>query len=154
MLLSYEPAAKKSRLTSALYYKDTAEQMECDDPNMAPIANDRLLRRHHIVADSQVVDMMGCIHGDLFFQDKYNPKNVSLRIHLVRQKDAFSLMSDEANVVYKINVQDQNSQLQTVCAKGETECIRDCWSRQGVGTGECKISRMMRHLQNVYGFMW
>ena len=50
--------------------------------------------------------MWVCIHCDLFFQDKYISNDVSLCIRLTCQKDALSLMSDEANVAYKINILD------------------------------------------------
>jgi len=105
-LLSYGPAAKKSQLTASLYYKDTAGNMECGDPNTAPVPNEGLRQRHVLLADSATVDMIGCIHSDLFFQDKYIPNDVTLRIRLVRQKDAFALISDENNPAYKIKILD------------------------------------------------
>ena len=105
-LLSYGPTAKKSQLTSSLYYKDTSGQMECADPNTVPVGNDGLLKRHNHVAGSATVDMVGCIHGDLFFQDKYIPNDVTVRIRLVRQKDAFALMSDENGAAYRIKIID------------------------------------------------
>lgn len=104
-LLSYGPAAKKSQLTSVMFYKDSAGAMECTDPNTDPVPNDGLKKRHRHVAASAVVDMMGCIHCDLFFQDKYIPNDVSIRIRLVRQKDAFALMSDDP-AAYKIKIID------------------------------------------------
>jgi len=105
-LLSYGPAAKKSQLTSSLYYKDTAGQMDLGDTTTAPIPNLGLSKRHAIASESKVVDMIGCIHNDLFFQEKYLPNDVTLRIRLVRHKDAFSLMSNENGAAYKIKILD------------------------------------------------
>jgi len=92
-LLSYGPAAKQSQLTSSMYYKYTGE-MDCHDLQANPVVNEGLKKRRNHVALSATVDMVGCIHGDLFFQDKYIPNDVSIRIRLVRQIDAFALMSD------------------------------------------------------------
>src|SRR5215469_2426257 len=44
-LLSYSPAAKKSQLTSALYYKDTADHLEDANPNHADTQNVGLKKR-------------------------------------------------------------------------------------------------------------
>ena len=83
-LLSYGPAAKKFQLTSSLYFKNTAGQLDCGDPHTQPVPNAGLEARHVFTTDSEIGDMMGCIHGDLFFQDKYIPNDVTLRIRLVR----------------------------------------------------------------------
>jgi len=78
-----------------MYYKDTGGEMDCVDLQAVPVVNVGLKKRHDHTALSAVVDMVGCIHGDLFFQDKYIPNDVSIRIRLVRQKDSFALLSDD-----------------------------------------------------------
>lgn len=105
-LLSYGPAAKQSQLTSALYYKDIATHLENANPHDQAGLNTGFKKRHAFLEDSSIVDMIGCIHNDLFFQDKYLPNDVSMRIRLVRQKDAFALMSSEQNPGYKIKIVD------------------------------------------------
>src|ERR1700690_232519 len=105
-LLSFGPAAKKSQLTSALYYKDNGGTFEEGDPHDANALNQGLKTRHALVTNGRVVDMLGCIHSDLFFQDKYLPSDVGLRMRLVRSKDAFSLMSDTPQQLFKVKILD------------------------------------------------
>src|SRR6267154_215520 len=104
-LLSYGPAAKNSQLTSALYYKDSARNIEDSNP-LAANANDGLKKRHSFFNNGGVVDMVGCIHSDLFFQEKFLPSDIGLRLRLVRSKNSFCLISDVAQASFKIKLHD------------------------------------------------
>ena len=104
-LLSYGPAAKTSQLTSALYYKDTAGKIEDANP-LAATANSGLKHRHSFFDDGKIVDMVGCIHSDMFFQEKFLPSDVGIRLRLVRSKNSFCLMSDAAQAAFKIKLHD------------------------------------------------
>ena len=104
-LLSYGPAAKKSQLTAALYYKDEAEKMDDDNP-LGATANSGLKKRYSFFNNGGVVDMVGCLHSDMFFQEKYLPSDIGLRLRLVRSKNAFCLMSDVAQATFKIKLHD------------------------------------------------
>src|SRR5215469_3369796 len=44
------------------------------------------------------------VHCDLFYQDRYLPSDVSFKLQLVRNRDAFCLMSDAAQTAYKLNI--------------------------------------------------
>jgi len=91
-LLSYGQEAKTSQLTSVMYYKDDAGQMDrttFDDENNV---NGGLAKRRQLAARSRVMDMMGRLHADIFFQDRYMLNEVGVRIKLIRNKDAFCLM--------------------------------------------------------------
>ena len=71
-LLSYGEDAKTSQLTSALFYKDQAGTM--DSVNVgdnAAVRNDGLIKRRVIGSESREFDMMGRLHADIFFQDRY-----------------------------------------------------------------------------------
>ena len=100
-LLSYGEDAKKTQLTSALYYKDQAGRMDVVAEGDANTRNDGMYKRTLHTSRSHVVDMMGRIHADIFFQDLYMLNEVSVKIKLVRSKDAFCVMSD-ANC--KVNI--------------------------------------------------
>ena len=67
--MSYDYDAKTSQLTSALYYKDTAGQM--DSITFDANANTGLATRRQLMRQSRVIDMMGGIHADIFFRDRY-----------------------------------------------------------------------------------
>ena len=105
-VLSLGPAAKESQLTSALYYKDKSGHLEDANPLDANAENQGLKSRHALVDNGRVVDMLGCIHSDLFFQDKYLPSDIGLRVRLVRNKDAFCLMSDTPQHGFKVRILD------------------------------------------------
>ena len=93
-LLSHGKDAKKSQvsqLTSALFYKDQAGRM--DSLNFAADAvNKGLAKRRELVTESRTFDMMGRLHADIFFQDRYMLNEVGVTIKLIRRKDAFCLM--------------------------------------------------------------
>ena len=61
------------------------------DPNGRNVG---LKKAHSFIDNGKAIDLLGCIHSDLFFQDKYLPSDVGLRIRLVRSKDMFCPMSD------------------------------------------------------------
>lgn len=106
-LLSYGRDAKKSFLTAGLYYKDTAGAMDMNDVTKKEgEENEGLISRHSFFQDGDTVDLMGFIHSDMFFQDKYLPSDVGLRIRLVRNKDSFCLMSDADTADFKVKIRD------------------------------------------------
>ena len=101
-LLSYGAEAKKTQLTSQLWYKDTAGHMDATQENDG---NAGLARRRHI-AGSRVVEMMSRLHVDLFMQDRFLLNGVTVRVRLVRSKDTFLLMTGGANPDYKVCIVD------------------------------------------------
>jgi hypothetical protein len=97
-LLSYGSDAKSSQLTSALFYKDEAGKMDKPNPLAADDAdkNSGLVKRQTFAATSSEIDMIGRIHSDIFFQERYMLNEVNVRIKLIRSNDAFCLMSTGA----------------------------------------------------------
>jgi len=100
-LLSYGMDAKTSQLISALYYKDTAGNMDSVDFEDENAVNRGLAARRRMARESRVIDMMGRLHADIFFQDRYMLNEVGVKIKLIRSKDTFCLMGD-AN--YKVKI--------------------------------------------------
>ena len=104
-LLSYGPAAKKSYLTAALWYKDAAGHMEDTD------SNNGFVDRQEWVLNSKDCVLFGRPHFDLCFQDRLILNGVDMKMRLVRSKDAFSLMgagkvviTDAALLVWKVKL--------------------------------------------------
>jgi len=95
-LLSYGDDAKKSQLTTALYYADKAGRMDAITFDNADTRNAGLMERRNFTARSRVVDMIGRIHADLFFQNRYLLNEVNVKIKLTRSRDAFCTMSPAA----------------------------------------------------------
>jgi len=103
-ILSYGGGAKTSQLTSALYYKDIAGHFEDANPHDNEAENDGFKKRSAYVDEGRVVDMLGGIHSDLFFQDRFLPNDINIRVRLVRNKDSFCLMSSVAGATYKVRI--------------------------------------------------
>jgi len=92
-LLSYGEDAKTSQLTSALFYKDKAGRMDSVDFGAdAALRNDGLFTRRSIARQSREFDMMGRLHADIFFQDRYMLNEVGVKIKLIRSKNDFCVM--------------------------------------------------------------
>ena len=102
-LLNYGAEAKKTQLTSQLWYKDTAGHMDATLDNGG---NAGLAEQRKYIAESRVVEMMGRLHVDLFLQDRFLLNGVSIKIRLVRSKDTFSLMADGVNPDFKVQIVD------------------------------------------------
>ena len=79
--------------------------MEEINPYNDDAVNKRFVARCQFTNESRVVDMIGGIHSDLFFQDKYLLNDVGIRIRLSRNKDTFCLMSDAA-ATFKVKILD------------------------------------------------
>ena len=105
-LLSYGPQAKISQLTAAMFYKDTADNMDRPNPAHAneEETNFGLQKRASFTDEGATVDLIGRIHSDVFFQDRFRLNEVNVKVQLVRNKDSFCLMSREANASYKVKI--------------------------------------------------
>ena len=104
-LLSYGPAVKKSQLTSELFYKNEPEKMDDANPLDAN-ANGGLKKRHAFFATGGVTDLIGPLHSDIVFQEKFLPSDVGIKIRLVRSKNSFCLQSDTPQATFKVKLHD------------------------------------------------
>jgi len=99
-LLSYGEDDKTSQLTSALFYKDqpgVMDSIEFDGDVGA--RNSGLVKRRSIAAECREFDMMGRLHADIFFQDRYMLNEVGVKIKLIRSKNAFCVMGNGKVVI-------------------------------------------------------
>ncbi|GFW61601.1 uncharacterized protein F54H12.2 [Trichonephila clavipes] len=78
-LLNHGYDSKTSQLTAELFYKDS---------------DDGLKKRTEFFKESATVDMIGCIHSDLFHQDRLLLNLVDLKIKLIRSKPEFCFYKD------------------------------------------------------------
>ena len=98
-LLNYGLDAAGSKLTSEMFYKDTAGQMD----NLTN-SNTGFAARQKLFVDSKYVDMIGQLHCDIFNQPKLMLNHLNVKIVLIREKDDFCLMAS-AGKKYKIEIQ-------------------------------------------------
>jgi len=93
MLLTYSEDAKKSQLTSKMFYKDDASWMKSlfltaangNQPNTGLHA-----RRQHRKQSAQF-DMIVRIHSDIMFQEHYMLNEMGIKVRLVRSKNNDSM---------------------------------------------------------------
>ncbi len=125
-LLHTHKETSQSQSRCGLFYKDTAGQMDMADADVANFnelipgfnmeddktvdptrlkGNHGLHSRYLLSRGSQVVDMVGPIHCDLFRQEKYLLNGVNMKIKMSRHKPSFCLMSTQDNPDYKIQIQ-------------------------------------------------
>jgi hypothetical protein len=115
---------KSSQLASALFNKDEAGKMDKPNPFAAEDGNKHsgLVKRQTFAATSGEIDMIGRIHSDIFFQERYMLNEVNVRIKLISSNDAFCLMSTGGTqfkvVVDVCVVADSQSQNQSVRPPG------------------------------------
>ncbi|KAK3109146.1 hypothetical protein FSP39_023936 [Pinctada imbricata] len=103
-LLSYSDEAKKSQLTSQLFYKD--ESGHLDDNDVLNGQNLALYERHKFFAQGKSVDMEGCLLSDIFAMDRFILNQVAIGVRLYRSKDSFCLMTNELGPDFRIEIED------------------------------------------------
>ena len=106
-LLNYGPAAKKSQLTAALFYKDTAGKMDTADPTLAANnanTNHGLRTRYQFSRESGTIEMAGPIFCDVFRSERLLLSYVDLKVILNRNVNEFCLMASEADVDYRVKL--------------------------------------------------
>ncbi|XP_022088653.1 uncharacterized protein F54H12.2-like [Acanthaster planci] len=113
-LLTYGPPAKASQLTAALFYKDTAGKMDSGDPTAEEKFNKGLKRRYKLSEESRIIDMLGPIHGDIFFQDRFLLNGVNLKLKFHRSKNSFCLMAALPDTHYKVKIMEASLNLRKV----------------------------------------
>ena len=101
-LLDYGKPAKESQLTSSLWYKDTAGHMDVTHVRADLATNLGLVKRTSFTNRSHIVDMLGRIHGDVFFQERLLLSNLNVHIRLTRSDNRFAIMGDGADLNYKV----------------------------------------------------
>ena len=78
---------------------------EHDSYNATAGANKGFIAHSAQTIRSRTFDMIGGLHSDLFFQDKYIFSDVSKRIRLIRNKDAFCFMA-AVGATFKVKILD------------------------------------------------
>ena len=85
-LLSFSQDAKSSQLSAVLWYRNTASHFDRRGD-----ANSGYTTRKALVAHSNQIDMMGRLHVDLSFQNRYLLNEVEVCLRLIRSKKVFCL---------------------------------------------------------------
>ena len=129
-LLRYGKDAKKSQLTTQLWFKDSAGNY--DDPDAENGLNLGLYERSRYFTKGRKVDLQGPIYHDLFGLDRYIINQVGLTVKFYRSKPEFYLMSNDSSASYAIEIEEMVIKLCKVQCNPETELIREmfCYKRK------------------------
>ncbi|XP_066566389.1 uncharacterized protein F54H12.2-like [Amia ocellicauda] len=98
-ILNYSESTFNTQYSAGLFVKDTAGQHEVTALNGANLG---FKNRAAYTSGSQKLELLGCIHADMFFQDKLMLNGVDIKIKLTRNREAFCLMSNAED--FKLSV--------------------------------------------------
>ena len=108
-LTSHGRDAAGSWLQSALFFKDTAEQMDNTNPDPTganAVVNEGLKKRFEYTKASKRVVVRSRIHSDVFNQARPLVNGVPLRLKFKLNSDKYCLLSEKDNVPYKIVIEE------------------------------------------------
>ena len=102
-VLNYSGETLATQFSAGAFYKDTAGHLE--STVLVNPTNDGFSERARLTAASRVVDLLGHLHADIFFQEKLLLNGVDVKIKLTRNKDSFCLMSGAGDGVrFKLHI--------------------------------------------------
>lgn len=100
-LLNYGSDAKRTHLGSEIWEKDSSSYMD----SMKKSENRGFHSRHVMFSKSQIVDLEGILHCDIFNQNKHMLNGVELMLKLQRNKNSLCLMSASVSD-YKMSIKE------------------------------------------------
>ncbi|XP_066485768.1 uncharacterized protein F54H12.2-like [Tiliqua scincoides] len=100
-VLNYGEDALSSQFSAGTFYKDTPGEHDSVDLDGQ---NQGFIKRVGLTAESRKIELMGHLHADLFFQEKLLLNGLDVKIKLTWSKDRFCMMTDDANVRYKLKL--------------------------------------------------
>lgn len=89
--LNFGYDAKQSHLQSALYFKESGE-------NVDAATNESFKTRSALFKDEKIVEVIAPLHIDLFLQDRYLINYIDMRLELYRNTNAFVMQCFNANI--------------------------------------------------------
>ena len=149
-LLNYGEEAKTSQLSMALFYKDTPGKMDVVNPvDDDAEANMGLKARYEFTKESHMVDMIGPIHSDIFFQDRLILNGVNLRLKLNRAKNSFCLVSSAAAPDFKVVITEailyvRKVKVASAIILGHAAALKHTTAKYPIQRVDCKVLSIPR----------
>lgn len=106
-LLNYSSDARKSHLTTGLWYDDDGGQMDQLHTLIGTTNKGLQARREHF-KDAAIVDLLAPIHADIFNSDKFLLNNVDISLRFVKNKSEFLLMQSADSLQRKVVIRDMS----------------------------------------------
>ena len=139
-LLSFGQEAKTSQLSALLWYRNTSRHFDS-----CTAANIGYTQRKVLAAESKEIDMMGKLHIDLAFQNRYLLNGVEVL--------AFDSIQGSFLLAWKRRPGTKQSVFERgdlVCTQSKTQPGRTTCSRQSLAARHCKIPAATRGSQELY----
>ena len=118
-LLNFTEQAKKSYLTKALYYKDTARHM--DEVDNTADNNQGLVKRATFTNNGAEVGLVGVPLCDVFNMDKLLLDGLEIKVKVDLNSDAFVLMGGETPNNCKLKIVSSTLRIRTVRVADSTK---------------------------------
>ena len=176
-LLNYDVSAKESQFSSALYYKDTAGEMEAtgslpttkvlnyknvSDNNAsvkyyaAGTGNQGFAKRHQFITNGNQFVLSGPIFADIFMTDRLLLNMMDLKVVLNRSTDGFSLMEIGNNpaIEPRVHLTDVVLKIWKVkvdqpVSDGVERMLKQTPALYPIRRVECKILTIPENLPNI-----
>ena len=129
--LNFGREAKKSHLTSALYYRDSSNHLDDtqgDDKSGLKV-------RRQLSSRSHEIDMLGRLHTDIMHQERYMINGVDVKIRLIPSKEYLSFDGPRCCC----RVQNCHHSCLFVCSQGEAQPSSSAGSRKSTGEGNGQV---------------
>ena len=135
-LLSFGTESKQSQLTASMWYKDT-NNFSLDQHNKG------YTKRKELARESHLIDMMGKLHLDLMFQDRYILNHTPIKLRLTRSKDKFAIVSPTDNTIFKVKLDSvkmmiRKVQVNSVIQAAHAKALEMGTAKYPITRGECK----------------
>ena len=178
-LLNYDVSAKQSQFSSALYYKDTAGQMDATGALQssqtinyknvsgqnasvkvyAPATgNVGFAKRHQFITNGNQFVLSGPIFSDIFMTDRLLLNMMDLKVALNRSPDTFSLMeignSGDNVIEPKVHLTDvvlkvRKVKVDQAVSDGVERMLKQAPALYPIRRVECKILTIPQNLPNI-----
>ena len=167
-LLNYDVSAKESQLTSALYYKDTAGEM--DNNGSLPVkktitgsgdfmtmgsGNQGFAKRHQFIQDGKKFTLSGPVFVDAFMGSRLLLNMVDLKLILNRCSDQFCLMDTNDSLLNaKVKLTDvilkvRKVRVSPTVSMGHELALKKMAAIYPIRRVECKTFVMPANIPNV-----
>ena len=135
-LLSFGTESKQSQLMASMWYKDT-NNFSLDQHNKGYVKRKELARESHLI------DMMGKLHLDLMFQDRYILNHTPIKLRLTRSKDKFAIVIPMDNTSFRVKLDSvkmmiRKVQVNSVIQAAHAKALEMGTAKYPITRGECK----------------
>ena len=116
---------------------------EDDDANMG------LKARYEFTKQSNLVDMLGPIHNEIFFQDRLMLNGVNVRLRLNRARNSFSLVSSAAGANHKVVITEailyvRKVKVASSITLGHAAALKQTTAKYHIRRVDCKVLTIPR----------